>query len=750
MTSKTSALVALALLLATPSARAEDTSDLQGSLDEPVVTTASQSAKTASTAPATTTTITAEDFVRWNITSLDQALDFLGVGIVTSNPLHQVDVGARGVMITKDQGNHFLLLVNGHVMNEPLFGSARFEKGAGIPFEMIDHIEVVIGPGSVLYGSYAMLGVINVVTKRAKDWKGVHLVGEFEPGKSWRAGAGAGALFSLFGKPAEVTFQVEGYRLFGPAFEMGEQITGIELADKQPERFSRDPSKPRGVWGGPRWGAVDKQHYVIVPATLARVLVGDFELNLLASSYKRAWPFSDTRTREMPNYNEPDNFELERSARFDLKWQKLLSPVVQIGARLYGDSFDYRRQGIDSRVGACIYPGVTTCVTNTRGYSRWGGLELQGSFDWFHDATLVSLLGVDVKRAFVKHQSDSTSDEDGRPLRSSDQVVDEADALLGAYMQHEWRPTGWFELNGGIRLDVGKSYDPVGSPRVAAVLKPWRGGALKLVYAQAFRPPSWYELRAEDSTQLPARDLQPERVRSIEASLEQKVRAQRLFFGVYRTEWRDLIEAYVLTPAEIREAAARGELDYLRAVSFRQFRNVATIENFGYDAGFDGTLFSGALRYGASLSSSFARRTDASGTRPLAVAPRAFGNARIAYAFGGYWPTLGLAGHWLASRPADRAYDGNFEPFPMAPPLFELRGTLSGKVPGVRGLTYRLSANWVSASEGPYVVGPGQSHDERQNAARQAQIVSAQLVPIDQFRTMFGLRYDFGTGEGGE
>lgn len=743
-------LLALAVLLTSPRALADDTSDLQASLDEPVVTTASQSAKTANTAPATTTTVTAEDFARWNITSLDQALDFLGLGVVTSNPLHQVDVGARGVMLTKDQGNHFLLLVNGHVMNEPLFGSARFERGAGIPFEMIDHIEVVIGPGSVLYGSYAMLGVINVVTKRAKDWKGGHLVGEFEPGKSWRAGGGAGAQFSLFGRPAEVTFQVEGYRQFGPAFMLGEQITGIELADRKPERFSRDPNAPRGVWGGPAWGAADKQHYAVVPATMARILWGDLELNLLASSYKRAWPYFDTRTREMANFNDPDNWELDRSARFDLKWAKLLSPVVSTSVRLYGDSFEYGRQGIDSRVGACIYPGVVTCVTKTRGYSRWGGVELQGSFDWWHDATLVSLFGVDVQRAAVKHQSDLFSDEDGRALRSSDQVIDKPDVMLGAYTQHEWKPSGWFELNGGLRLDVGKRYDPVASPRLAAMVKPWRGGALKLVYAQAFRAPSWYELEAADPTQLLARDLHPERVRSAEASLEQKFKTQRVFFGVFRTEWRDLIEAHVLTPEEARDAASRGELDYLRAVSFRQYRNVAAIENFGYDAGFDGTLLSGSLRYGANFTSSFAQRTDALGGRPLTVAPRAFGNARVAYAFGGFWPTVGLAGHWLAARPADRAIDGNFDPLPMAPALFELRGTLSGKVPGVRGLSYRLSAQWASASAGPYVVGPGQARDERQNALRQAQIVSAQLVPIDTFRAMIGLRYDFGAGEGGE
>ena len=62
---------------------------------------------------------------------------------------------------------HFLVLVDGHAMNEPLRGSAWTGVGSGVPIEIIDHIEVIVGPGSVLYGSNAMFGLINVVTKRA-------------------------------------------------------------------------------------------------------------------------------------------------------------------------------------------------------------------------------------------------------------------------------------------------------------------------------------------------------------------------------------------------------------------------------------------------------------------------------------------------------------------------------------------------------------------------------------------------------
>ncbi|MDB5218412.1 MAG: hypothetical protein JWO86_6339, partial [Myxococcaceae bacterium] len=182
------ALATFATFAMSTSARADDTdtSELEGLLNENVVVAASKTSEVGTTAPATVTTVTAEDLRRYGIRTLAEAIDFLSLGAVTSDSQHVVDIGARGVLIPNDNGDHMLLLVNGHTQNEPLFGRAVFGRGASIPLEMIDHIEVILGPGSVLYGSNAMLGVINVVTKHAKDWSGVHGVAEFEPGKSWR------------------------------------------------------------------------------------------------------------------------------------------------------------------------------------------------------------------------------------------------------------------------------------------------------------------------------------------------------------------------------------------------------------------------------------------------------------------------------------------------------------------------------------------------------------------------------------
>jgi len=136
-----------ALWLCSPAAaRAGGTDDLEALLEESVVSSASRTLGTQSTAPATSATISAEELRRHGIQSLDQALNYLGLGLVTQNPLHSVDIGARGVLFTADFGNHVLLLVDGHAVNEPWDYTAYFERGAAIPMEIVDHIEVILGP----------------------------------------------------------------------------------------------------------------------------------------------------------------------------------------------------------------------------------------------------------------------------------------------------------------------------------------------------------------------------------------------------------------------------------------------------------------------------------------------------------------------------------------------------------------------------------------------------------------------------
>jgi outer membrane receptor for ferrienterochelin and colicins len=720
-----------------------DTSELQGLLNENVVSTASKSAEVGTTAPATVTTVTAEDLRRYGIRTLAEAIDFLSLGAVTSDSQHTVDIGARGVMIPNDNGDHMLLLINGHTQNEPLFGRAHFGRGAAMPLEMIDHIEVILGPGSVLYGSNAMLGVINVVTKSAKDWQGGHAVAEVEPGKSWRGLVGAGVMFKtpLSKTPAELTTGVEYYKHDGPAFLYEYRYSGIDEANGRPFRFSRNGPE-NGFWGG----LAKNAYYTRLPSAFARVVLGDFELNTGISSFDRAAPYRARYTKAFLDFDDPDSHERDRRLWLDLTHRAILSRVAKLTSRAYVDGWDWVLDINASSKSACLGAGdstVNTCTIAARARTRWAGLELRAAFDWLENERFVSTVGVDGRLREMKNKADFFDLDTGRALQSSQAVLDRNDSLIGAYAQQTWLPTRWLSFNGGARFDKETRFEGVVSPRVAAAIRTWHGGTLKGSYAEAFRSPSYVETDYTSTIQLVPGRIVPEGVRSVEGSLEQKIGAQRLLFGVFRSWWQNMIENHVLSLEEQREAVGRGEA-LLNAFGVAQFRNVSRIDNWGLNATFEGTS-GGAqeLHYGLNATAAIARREEPGTPRvPLPVAPQLFGNARIAYDIPGEWPTLGLAAHYLAKRPIDRAYDGGWANGTYAPPQLEMRATISGSIPFVKGLSYRITGTYSIAERGPYVVGAEQVYEGIRFPNGAPAPTSPQLLPLDQLRTSIGLQYD--------
>ena len=80
-----------------------------------------------------------------------------------------IGIGIRGNNATEGK---FLLLIDGHQMNETNFGTFPF--GAHILVDNIRKIEIIRGPGSVIYGGSAELAVINIITKKGSEIKGTN------------------------------------------------------------------------------------------------------------------------------------------------------------------------------------------------------------------------------------------------------------------------------------------------------------------------------------------------------------------------------------------------------------------------------------------------------------------------------------------------------------------------------------------------------------------------------------------------
>jgi outer membrane receptor for ferrienterochelin and colicins len=144
-----------------------DASDL--SLEELLnvdVTTASKFAEKESDAPGIIAVLSADDLKRFGGTTLLDILSRVpGLNASSGYLTDRSTVAARGDQVRFNSG-HILLLINGRPVRETMEGGLSSDMFERFPVSAIDRIEVIKGPGSVLYGSDAFSGVINVITKR--------------------------------------------------------------------------------------------------------------------------------------------------------------------------------------------------------------------------------------------------------------------------------------------------------------------------------------------------------------------------------------------------------------------------------------------------------------------------------------------------------------------------------------------------------------------------------------------------------
>ena len=301
----TRALVVLGLLGVGRGASADDTGEIESLLDQSVVTTATRTSQAASVAPGLITVVTSDDMRRYGMHTLAEALGFLAHGVITGGDGEAGEVGARGTLLTGDGGDHFLLLLNGHVLNDPLSGGTNFGRGSGVPMELIDHLEVILGPGSVLYGNGAMLGIVNVVTKRAQAYDGVHAVAEGEFPAAGRLSAGVGHSFTFLGAPSEVTAAFEYFRA-QPSVDYPRRFY-LDPTTQTPAGFS-SAGPPTGQWGGRATRATWSE----APSAYVRLMSGNFELALRGAMFGQGNPASEL------DFDNPLTFTKNRWASFDL------------------------------------------------------------------------------------------------------------------------------------------------------------------------------------------------------------------------------------------------------------------------------------------------------------------------------------------------------------------------------------------------------------------------------------------------
>lgn len=165
--------------------------------------------------PASITVLTRREIEERGYQTLPEALTAVpGLRVAQlGGPGQQASVFLRGT-----SSRHVLVLLDGVPLNDPSEPNAAFNFGNELLFD-VERIEVLRGPASALYGSTALGGVVNLVTRRTPPDRAFAPYGELAGGtqRTLRAGAGATGTVGAFDYLLSAqSFSTQGFNAIAP------------------------------------------------------------------------------------------------------------------------------------------------------------------------------------------------------------------------------------------------------------------------------------------------------------------------------------------------------------------------------------------------------------------------------------------------------------------------------------------------------------------------------------------------------
>ena len=475
----------LALLLAVPLAAPQESSDsdlMSLSLEDLAhvkVYSASRHLEDARQAPSAVTIITAQDIRRYGWRTLADALRSLR-GFYTAYDRQYAYLGVRGFLRPGDYNSRILVLINGHRVNENVYDSAPLGTEFPLDLDLIDRIEVVRGPGSSLFGTNAVFGVINVITRPSTE-TAVEVSGETSSflGRRGRLTA-SGQKGRLSGIVSGTFLRIPGESdLFFPEFASPETNNG----------FAHNLDGLRANYA------------------FADVTYRGFRLQANVFDRDKKYPTASYGAI----FNDPADRIKEARGYVDASYHRSLSPQTDLELRSYYDVYKYTGSG------SFFEPGGGKSIGIGRARADWVGTE----------ANLSHQIGKQRITLGGTYESSFNIDQHNYAVGQPDFFQsNNSPWLTAAYGEAELHFLPKITLNAGARLDWFSTFGGALSPRVAVIYSPTPRNTLKYIFGRAFRAPNAYEeYYADDITVAQApQSLQPESIQSHELVFERSLK----------------------------------------------------------------------------------------------------------------------------------------------------------------------------------------------------------------------------------
>jgi vitamin B12 transporter len=402
--------------------------------------------------------------------------------------LDVVQSGSRGnaasVFIRGAESDHVLVLIDGVEVNSTTLGAFNF---AHLATDNVERIEILRGAGGTLYGSQAIGGVINIVTKKGH--------GPLEAGLSLEGGNGwtHRQMMTLRGGAGKFGYSLSASRIETQGFRsVNDDYRNLATSARLDYQLTEQASL-KGIF-----------HFV-------KNDLGLFNSNNFAS--------------------QPDPNAREASTQYlgKLEWEHRI--LGNWDYRISGSVFKEHIKDSDDVDGCTFFGFPCDSRTRDRFRPRSDTAEFQTNYR-FEDFSTTTF-GVEYKR-----RSASTS-----------QGIDKAIRNMGYYLQEQLQFLDRrLMIIPGIRLDDNQSFGAAWTPSFSAAYRFRETGTkLKAGYAQGFKAPTLNELFFPPAFGCPAfgnPDLRPEKSWELNVGAEQDLLGERVKVGAtyFHREVKDLIE----------------------------------------------------------------------------------------------------------------------------------------------------------------------------------------------------------------
>lgn len=472
-------------------------------LDVDSVFAASRFEQPVSDAAASVSIITAEQISEYGYRTFAEALGGLAGFYTTFDDTFSF-IGVRGFLPPDDYNSRVLFMINGQRINASVFDMFQPGDGSPVDLHMIERIEVVRGPGSSLYGSNALLAVVNVITRSGRNVDGVEFFASASDGDRYRSSMQWGKRFS---NGADI------------ALSLGHMNDDGRDSYYYPEYD--DPETNSG-----RTGPIGDRHSNTINLTgsfndfTLQAGFSDFETQTAAASYGSI-------------FAEPGNRSDNEFTFFRVGWRHIFPSELDLEVVLEQQDFDLSAE-LPYEVAAA------------------GGATIRSDIE-VASKSRIATLSVNAGKRFGRHNlSFGGSFEDRNPqiYRSSNSLftftdLDTQSTYRGLYLQDQISISERLLLTLGARSDDVASFDRELSPRAALIVKLSKHVTTKLLYSEAFRVPNLYERDyAFQSGTAPPLDVLPEHIKTSEWVTEYVNGNRRISTTLFHYELNDLISAF--------------------------------------------------------------------------------------------------------------------------------------------------------------------------------------------------------------